>query len=142
MAAGRDRLCVLGYRDLGDHYDPVLRSIMKSPEIIVVNEYKEPDSITLEVDGVTFSVGGAYAWLYRMCKFAKMLDELDEIKDPRTLREYQTAKRLKEMDAERKREAHESYIANLNARKNAKRKQQRIEMKNSVLRQENAVPLV
>lgn len=112
---------------------------MKSPEIIVVNEYKEPDSITLEVDGVTFCVGGAYAWLYRMCKFAKMLDELDEIKDPQTLREYQTAKRMKEMDAERKREAHESYIANLNARKNAKRKQQRIEMKNSVLRQENAV---
>ena len=138
MAAGRDRLCGSGYRDLGDADDPVSGGIM-TPQMTVTYEAVQPKPVKLTIGGVSFWKGGAFATFYRMFEFTGMLEEFLAEAKPYYWKEYQEALRLKQLDEDRKREMHESYTEQRRQKENAKRRDRRLEKKNGISTTDNAV---
>ena len=112
---------------------------MKDPEIVCVTQYVEPTPVAMTYNGVTFEISGALATFYRWFEYLGELDKFVTDAKPYWWRYYRKAVDLKQAEEDRKAEVHESYLRNLNAKKSDRRRQKRMEMKNGISRQENAV---
>ena len=112
---------------------------MKTPEIAWDVQYAEPKKIWITYEGIEFPIRGALVTFYKMFKYMDALDEFFTDLKPYWWKSYQIHLKIKQAEEQRNREAHEQYIEQRNLKKNAKRKQQRLEMKNGISRQENAV---
>lgn len=112
---------------------------MNTPEITIETQYVEPKPIWITYEGVEFPIKGALVTFYRMFKYMNALDEFFTDLKPYWWKHYQIQLKIKQAEEERNREIHDRFIEQRNLKKNAKRKQQRLEKKNGVISPENAV---
>ena len=139
MAAGRDRGRGPGRTDLDSACGDDRKSVMNTPEITWDIQYSDPKPILITYEGIEFPIKGALVTFYRMLKYMDALDKFWTDLKPYWWKHYQIALKIKQAEEERNREIHDRFIEQRNLKKNAKRKQERLEKKNGVISPENAV---
>ena len=112
---------------------------MKTPEIEVTVQYKDPQPVKVTIGDVSFWMGGAFATFYRMFEYTGQLEEFMADAKPFYWKKYTEALHLKQAEEERTRQMHEGYQEQRRIWQNDKKRRKRMEMKNGISRQENAV---